>query len=99
MGEVRQLRANWDLVNLGTVVMQFKELKGRYPKSMEEMILAKDELGLPMSLTLLIQPVDPWGGDYQYSIVNGLPRFASLGRDGRPGGEDEEMDLTWPWSP
>ena len=96
MEEIRHLRANWDLCNLGTLVIQFWERRGRYPTDLQEMVLAKDSFGLPMDLTLLIQPVDPWGRPYEYEMVENCPVVRSLGADGRPGGSGGDRDLTWP---
>ncbi|HEV6966252.1 MULTISPECIES: type II secretion system major pseudopilin GspG [Roseateles] len=41
-------------------------------------------------------PRDPWGHDYQYRAPgeHGEYDLLSLGRDGRPGGEGEDADLT-----
>jgi general secretion pathway protein G len=41
-------------------------------------------------------PKDPWGRDYQYRSPgeHGEYELLSLGRDGRPGGEGEDADLT-----
>jgi general secretion pathway protein G len=41
-------------------------------------------------------PKDPWGRDYQYRSPgeHGEYDLLSLGRDGRPGGEGEDADLT-----
>lgn len=41
-------------------------------------------------------PLDPWGNPYQYKIPGegGQPfEVRSLGRDGRPGGKDEDEDV------
>lgn len=41
-------------------------------------------------------PLDPWGNAYQYKAPgeNGQPfEVRSLGRDGRPGGKDEDEDV------
>lgn len=41
-------------------------------------------------------PMDPWGNPYQYKAPgeNGQPfDVKSLGRDGRPGGKDEDEDI------
>ena len=37
---------------------------------------------------------DPWGRDYLYANDAGAVRITSLGRDGRPGGEGEDRDLS-----
>lgn len=42
-------------------------------------------------------PLDPWNNPYQYKAPgnNGQPyEIRSLGRDGRPGGKDEDEDIT-----
>lgn len=41
-------------------------------------------------------PKDPWGNDYQYRAPgeHGEYDLLSLGKDGRPGGEGEDADLT-----
>jgi general secretion pathway protein G len=41
-------------------------------------------------------PKDPWGNDYQYRSPgeHGEYDLLSLGKDGRPGGEGEDADLT-----
>lgn len=41
-------------------------------------------------------PKDPWGNDYQYRAPgeHGEYDLLSFGRDGRPGGEGEDADLT-----
>jgi len=41
-------------------------------------------------------PKDPWGHDYQYRSPgeHGEYDLLSLGKDGRPGGEGEDADLT-----
>lgn len=37
---------------------------------------------------------DPWGRDYLYVNEDGAVRITSLGRDGRPGGDGEDRDLS-----
>jgi general secretion pathway protein G len=43
-------------------------------------------------------PIDPWGRPYIYRVVIGKPGeqviIICYGRDGRPGGEDEDGDIT-----
>ena len=41
-------------------------------------------------------PKDPWGNDYQYRAPgeHGEYDLLSFGKDGRPGGEGEDADLT-----
>ena len=38
-------------------------------------------------------PLDPWGHDYSYDRRSGLIRLASLGKDGRKGGEELTADI------
>ena len=39
---------------------------------------------------------DPWGNEYQYTILDGRPSVTSLGKDNAEGGEGENADYTYP---
>ncbi len=45
-----------------------------------------------MALLDAREAADPWGNEYGYRLVNGRPVTFCLGRDGIPGGEDEDRD-------
>lgn len=61
---------------------------GSYPASVREMV---DPDG-----PLEVFPLDPWGREYRYEIIDGTPRVSCLGKDGVEGGEGESADLVWP---
>lgn len=40
------------------------------------------------------EPKDPWGRDYVYTMEGGAFTITSLGKDGKPGGEGVDADIT-----
>jgi general secretion pathway protein G len=40
------------------------------------------------------EPKDPWGHDYVYTVGGGTFTITSLGKDGKPGGEGVDADIT-----
>lgn len=96
--EVKAARAQIDA--LSKALDQYRIDVGRYPSSEQGLavLVAKpaDEprwTGPYLSKAL---PKDPWHNDYQYRSPgeHGDYDLLSLGRDGRPGGEGEDADLT-----
>lgn len=68
---------------------------GNYPNSLDELIKSEhknwDGPYLPKDV-----PMDPWGNPYVYSnkTEGGIGfTLMSYGRDGRPGGEDDDADI------
>jgi len=41
-------------------------------------------------------PTDPWGRPYHFELTEDGARAWSYGRDGEPGGEGEDADISWP---
>ena len=39
-------------------------------------------------------PKDPWNNEYVYLLENGKPVIISYGRDGAPGGSDNDADIS-----
>ena len=96
--EVKAARAQIDALTKS--LDQFRLDVGRYPSTEQSLtvLVAKpaDEpkwAGPYLSKAL---PKDPWGNDYQYRSPgeHGEYDLLSLGKDGRPGGEGEDADLT-----
>ncbi|MFG6429506.1 type II secretion system major pseudopilin GspG [Roseateles sp. LYH14W] len=96
--EVKAARAQIDALTKS--LDQFRLDVGRYPSTEQGLavLVAKpaDEpkwAGPYLSKAL---PKDPWGQDYQYRSPgeHGEYDLLSLGKDGRPGGEGEDADLT-----
>lgn len=65
-------------------LMRYRDRHGHYPSSLDA--LQPDYLREP--------PVDPWGRALEYELgANGRTyRLRSLGRDGKPGGSDDDTD-------
>jgi general secretion pathway protein G len=70
-------------------------LLGRYPQTLDEFVDAVDAKGHPVGIFEEL-PIDPWGRDYLYEIVDGSPRVTCLGRDGADGGEGPDEDTVAP---
>jgi len=68
---------------------------GHYPKSLSE-LRSSDEKNWDGPYIPKKVPMDPWGNPYIYKTPgeNGaLFYLASLGRDGQPGGKDDNEDI------
>ncbi|MCX2861998.1 type II secretion system major pseudopilin GspG [Paucibacter sp. PLA-PC-4] len=96
--EVKAARAQID--GLSKALDQYRIEVGRYP-STEQGLAAlvtkpgeEPRWGGPYLSKAV--PKDPWRNDYQYRSPgeHGDYDLFSLGRDGRPGGEGEDADLT-----
>jgi len=62
---------------------------GRLPTSKEGLA--------PLVATNLLERLllkDPWGYPYEYNNDTGVPEILSLGRDGMPGGEGLDADIS-----
>lgn len=69
---------------------------GRWPESIEAMVNAQGEDGLPAIASLDRYPIDPWGNEYIYTVEGGRARVRCLGSDNAEGGEGEAQDLAFP---
>jgi general secretion pathway protein G len=96
--EVKATKAQIDALQKS--LDQYRLDVGRYPSTEQGLavLVAKpaDEpkwAGPYLSKAL---PKDPWGNDYQYRSPgeHGEYDLLSFGKDGRPGGEGEDADLT-----
>ena len=76
-----------DLVSLDSSVEFYAlEHDGELPPDLQTLC--------PRYLDIEGPPLDPWGRQYQYEIVEGEPKILTLGRDGRPGGTGQDTDLS-----
>jgi general secretion pathway protein G len=69
---------------------------GRFPDSIEDLV-RPDDNGRQF-LNQKTVPKDPWGVEYEYLAPSGGSNeyeLRTLGRDGQPGGEGEDRDLTY----
>ncbi len=96
--EVKAAKAQIDA--LGKAIDQFRLDIGRYPTTEEGLaILIAKPINVPKwdgpYLTKSV-PVDPWGNPYVYKApgTHGDYDLISYGKDGRPGGDAENADIT-----
>jgi general secretion pathway protein G len=96
--EIKAARAQIDA--LGKAIDQFRLDIGRYPTTEEGLaVLIAKPINLPKwegpYLTKSV-PVDPWGNPYVYKAPgsHGDYDLLSYGKDGRPGGDAENADIT-----
>ncbi|MFT7722146.1 MAG: type II secretion system major pseudopilin GspG [Roseateles sp.] len=96
--EVKAARAQIDALQKS--LDQYRLDVGRYPGTEQGLavLVAKpaDEPKWQGPYLSKAVPKDPWGNDYQYRSPgeHGEYDLLSLGKDGRPGGEGEDADLT-----
>jgi general secretion pathway protein G len=96
--EVKAARAQIDA--LQKALDQYRIDTGRYPTTQQGLsslvVKPADEPRWAGPYLAKAVPRDPWGHDYQYRSPgeHGDDDLLSLGRDGRPGGQGEDADLT-----
>lgn len=96
--EVKAARAQIDA--LTKALDQYRLDVGRYPGTEQGLAVLNakpaDEPKWAGPYLAKAVPKDPWGNDYQYRSPgeHGEYDLLSLGKDGRPGGEGEDADLT-----
>jgi len=92
----RRTQVEADLRNILTTAQAIYTDTGDYPESIEAMVGARAADGTLKIASLEKHPRDPWGNEYRFELVNGLPRVTCLGSDGAPGGEGEAADVVRP---
>ena len=90
---LRRFRVRWDMASIAAIAQEFTFENGRYPRSIEEIVLAGNEVGTPLLFTLTQSPVDPWGNEYKYRWSDGAVKITCFGSDRAPGGEGEAADI------
>lgn len=96
--EVKTARAQ--IVGLEKALDQYRIDTGHYPTTDEGLAALvtrpSNEAKWDGPYLTKAVPADPWGHPYQYKSPgdHGEVDIISMGRDGRPGGEGEDADLT-----
>lgn len=92
--EYGQAKARADVMMIVEKVHCYVLAEGELPSGLECLL----QRAAPSGATLLdTLPVDPWGRLYRYCLAdNGLFCVLSLGRDGKLGGEGEDVDVVMP---
>lgn len=78
----------------GALDNYFIETGGKYPDSLEALV--QPDANGDAYLKGERVPLDPWKNEYIYEAPSGAqkkPIIRSLGRDGQPGGEGDDMDV------
>ncbi len=81
-------RALLDIQNIGSALKLSWAKTGRYPTT-EAGLRALVKQGMLEAI-----PRDPWNNEYRYLLWLGCPVVWSYGRDGAPGGEGQDADLS-----
>jgi general secretion pathway protein G len=81
-------RANLDIRSIEGALKLYYAKKGNFPDT------ATGLKGLVDQQILDKVPQDPWNHDYVYVLERGKPIITSYGRDGVPGGEGADADIS-----
>ncbi|MDP6941691.1 MAG: type II secretion system major pseudopilin GspG [Planctomycetota bacterium] len=85
--------AEQQIANLVSSVSMFELNNTRLPDSLEELTEPDAITGKPWLNGSL--PPDPWGNEYVYDMLpDGGFEIVSYGKDGMPGGEGENADIS-----
>ena len=74
--------------NLKNELDQYYARKGKYPDTgtgLKALVDGQYEDSMPK---------DPWGNEYVYTLENGKAVVVSYGKDGQPGGESNDADIS-----
>lgn len=85
-----EVRIKSDIKQIETAISMYNGEFRRYPDSLSDLIDAEPEPFLPE------MPYDPWGEEYFYEPPQSGDEYVvgTYGRDGSPGGEGEDADVT-----
>lgn len=99
--QARVTTANTDIKSISAALKMYRLDNGDYPttqQGLKALVERPSTPPVPSSWApggyLSDMPVDPWGNPYAYSSAgNGSFELKSLGKDGKPGGEDLDADI------
>ncbi len=99
LGKGKQSAAKAQIELLGQALDQFRLDVGRYPTTQEGLNALAANPGVDKWEGPYLKkglPADPWDRPYQYQSpgTHGEYDLLSWGRDGQPGGEGEDKDVT-----
>jgi general secretion pathway protein G len=99
LGKGKQAAAKAQIELLGQAMDQLRLDVGRYPTTQEGLNALQVNPGIPNWDGPYLKkglPNDPWGKPYNYQSpgTHGEYDLFSYGRDGSPGGEGEDKDIT-----
>jgi general secretion pathway protein G len=86
--EAKRDTAKLDIRNIESALKLYYTKKGAYPDTSTGLKALVD------TQTLDKVPVDPWQNEYVYMNESGKPVIVSYGRDGAPGGDGPDADVS-----
>jgi general secretion pathway protein G len=95
--QARAATAKTDISTLSTALATYRIDNGDYPTAEQGLTaLVKAPAGATVWNGPYVQepPKDPWGHDYVYTVADGRYTLTSLGKDGKPGGDGVDADIT-----
>jgi general secretion pathway protein G len=83
-----------DLKTIYRAAEMYQSTLGSFPQNIDDL---KSGKGPNSEFVASIEnDKDPWGNQYEYTVLDGKPHVRCNGRDGAPGGEGENQDYEWP---
>jgi general secretion pathway protein G len=95
--QARATTAKTNISTLSSALAMYRLDNGDYPTAAQGLkALAVQPTPTPPAWRAYVQedPKDPWGRDYVYTVDGGSFTITSLGKDGKPGGEGVDADIT-----
>jgi general secretion pathway protein G len=95
--QARATTAKTNISTLSSALAMYRLDNGDYPTAEQGLkALAVQPSPAPPAWRPYVQeePKDPWGHDYVYTVESGGFTLTSLGKDGKPGGEGVDADIT-----
>jgi hypothetical protein len=78
-------RARLDIAALMQAVERYHDKRDSYPEQLAMLLDAG---------VIEKAPMDPWGQPFIYAVIAGQPVITSYGKDGTPGGEGNDADIS-----
>lgn len=94
-GDAKWGKVRGDLQTISSALQQFSMKNGgEFPDSLERLV--ENDANGKRYLNQTIVPKDPWDNEYVYNPPEGINEFELVcyGKDGVPGGEGDDRDLT-----
>ncbi|MEZ0242253.1 MAG: type II secretion system major pseudopilin GspG [Sphingomonas sp.] len=95
--EARVTAAKANIAALQTALATYRLDNGDYPtadQGLKALAVAPSPAPPAWRPYLQEEPKDPWGHDYVYAVQGYTYTITSLGKDGKPGGEGIDADIT-----
>jgi general secretion pathway protein G len=95
--QARATTAKTDISTLSGALAMYRLDNGDYPtaeQGLKALAVAPSPAPPAWHAYVQTEPKDPWGHDYVYTVADGSFTITSLGKDGKPGGEGVDADIS-----